>query len=82
MLDHPNPASRPPSAPPRVTHVTPLRRDAVFDGRAEQAALQVVVHDDGGGSSETVMVFTVAQLEQSYAQFARLLAARDAVRGE
>ncbi|MQY14242.1 hypothetical protein SRB5_44040 [Streptomyces sp. RB5] len=66
--------------PPRVSHVVPMRRDAEYDPRADQAALSAVVHFEDGSSSETVVILTAVQLEHWYAQIGRLLASRDAVR--
>lgn len=63
--------------PVPVTHVTPLRRDAVYDFRAQQAALPVTVHSEDGDSCETVLILTPAQVELFYAQFDRLIKARD-----
>ncbi|MFD4144136.1 hypothetical protein [Streptomyces sp. NPDC058572] len=69
---------RPVPAP--VTHVTPLRRDAVYDHRAAQAALPVTVHYEDGGACETVLVLTPAQVELYSIQFTRLIAARESAR--
>ncbi|MEU9332961.1 hypothetical protein AB0D49_07290 [Streptomyces sp. NPDC048290] len=66
--------------PVPVTHITPMRRDALYDHRAQQAALAVTVHHEDGGTSETVLVLTPAQVELYSIQFARLIAARETAR--
>ncbi|NMO36224.1 hypothetical protein HG826_22155 [Streptomyces sp. GMY01] len=59
-----------------VTQVTPVRRDAIYDHRAQQAALPVTVHYEDGGTCETVLVLTPAQVELYSIQFTQLIAAR------
>lgn len=63
--------------PVPVTHVTPMRRDAVYDHRAQQAALAVTVHYEDGGSCEAMLVLTPAQAELYHTQFERLLRERE-----
>ncbi|MFJ3494836.1 hypothetical protein ACIPPJ_14740 [Streptomyces sp. NPDC086091] len=62
--------------PVPVTHATPMRRDAVYDHRAQQAALAVTVHFEDGGSCDAMLVLTPAQVELHHAQLERLLDAR------
>ncbi|WP_199293876.1 hypothetical protein [Streptomyces sp. GMY02] len=62
--------------PVLVTQVTPVRRDAIYDHRAQQAALPVTVHYEDGGTCETVLVLTPAQVELYSIQFTQLIAAR------
>ncbi|MFS8359076.1 hypothetical protein ACLVWO_05860 [Streptomyces sp. CWNU-52H] len=64
------------SVPVPATHVTPMRRDAVYDHRAQQAALAVTVHHEDGGSYESVLILTPAQVELYHAQLERVLDAR------
>ncbi|MFJ8488645.1 hypothetical protein ACIRBZ_09735 [Streptomyces sp. NPDC094038] len=63
--------------PVPVTHVTPMRRDAVYDHRAQQSALVVTVHYEDGGSCEAMLVLTPAQVELYHNQLERLLGARE-----
>jgi hypothetical protein len=69
---------RPVPAP--ITHVTPMRRDAVYDRRAQQAALPVTAHYEDGGTCETMLVLTPAQVELYHIQFAQLIQARESAR--
>lgn len=62
--------------PVPVTHVTPIRRDAIYDHRAQQAALAVTVHHEDGGTSETVLILTPAQVELYCIQLQQLIGAR------
>ncbi|MEU6404087.1 hypothetical protein [Streptomyces sp. NPDC046985] len=62
--------------PVPVTQVTPMRRDAIYDHRAQQAALPVTVHYEDGTTCETVLVLTPAQVELYSIQFTQLIAAR------
>ncbi|GAA4795441.1 hypothetical protein GCM10023220_22290 [Streptomyces ziwulingensis] len=66
------------SVPVPATHVTPMRRDAVYDHRAQQAALAVTVHYEDGGSCEAMLILTPAQVELYHIQLERLLGARQA----
>ncbi|MBB4784420.1 hypothetical protein [Streptomyces rapamycinicus] len=49
--------------PVPVTHVSPLKRDVIYDHRAQQAALPVMVHHEDGGMSESVLILTPGQVE-------------------
>ncbi|GHF70075.1 hypothetical protein GCM10018787_18260 [Streptomyces thermodiastaticus] len=62
--------------PVPVTHVTPMRRDALHDHRAQQAVLPVTAPDEDGGTRETVLVPTPAQVEAYSLQWAQLVDAR------
>lgn len=63
--------------PVPVTHVTPVRRDAVYDSRAQQAAMAVTVHYEDGGACESMLVLTPAQVELYYNQLGHMLKARE-----
>jgi hypothetical protein len=67
--------------PVPVTHATPLKRDAAYDHRAQQAALPVTVHYEDGGTCETMLVLTPSQVELHYAQLGRLIGARETAKG-
>ncbi|MET9819346.1 hypothetical protein [Streptomyces sp. NPDC006355] len=66
--------------PVPVTHVTPMKRDAAYDHRAQQAALPVTVHYEDGGACETMLVLTPAQVELYYSQLGQLIKARESAR--
>lgn len=63
--------------PVPVTHVTPVKRDAVYDPRAQQAAMAVTVHYEDGGVCESMLVLTPAQVELYYNQLGRMIKARE-----
>lgn len=65
---------RPVSIP--VTHVTPQRRDVVYDARTQQAALPVSIHHEDGGTSESVLILTPGQVELYQLQLDRLIRLR------
>lgn len=67
--------------PVPVTHVTPVKRDAVYDHRAQQAAVPVTVHYEDGSVCETLLVLTAMQVELYYMQFDALIEAKDSARG-
>ncbi|MCA1219877.1 hypothetical protein [Streptomyces sp. 8L] len=60
-----------------VTHVTPQKRDVLYDHRAEQAALPITIHHKDGGTSESVLILTPAQVELYRMQLERLIARRE-----
>lgn len=66
--------------PVPATHVTPMRRDAIYDHRAQQAALPVTVHYEDGGVCETVLLLAPAQVELYSIQFGRIIEARETAR--
>ncbi|MFI9626887.1 hypothetical protein [Streptomyces sp. NPDC052042] len=63
--------------PVPVTHVTPMKRDAVYDHRAQQAAVPVTVHYEDGSVCETLLVLTALQVELYYMQFDHLIEAQE-----
>ncbi|MER6527646.1 hypothetical protein [Streptomyces sp. NPDC001508] len=63
-----------------VTHVTPQRRDVMYDARAQQGALPVTVHHEDGGTSESVLVLTPAQVELLHHQLGQLIERREQAR--
>ncbi|MFB7931874.1 hypothetical protein ACFC4C_22515 [Streptomyces sp. NPDC056039] len=67
--------------PVPVTHVTPMKRDAVYDHRAQQAAVRVTVHYEDGGTCETMLVLTPGQVELYHLQLGQLIEARESARG-
>ncbi|MGW6743102.1 hypothetical protein ACWGDX_20660 [Streptomyces sp. NPDC055025] len=66
--------------PVPVTHVTPMRRDAVYDSRAQQVGLAVTVHFEDGGACESLLVLTPAQVELFHTQLGRVIKARESAR--
>ncbi|MEV6165405.1 hypothetical protein AB0L71_26465 [Streptomyces sp. NPDC052052] len=66
--------------PVPVTHVTPMKQDAVYDHRAQQAAVPVTVHYEDGSVCETLLVLTSMQVELYYLQFDQLIEARESTR--
>lgn len=66
--------------PAQVTHVTPQKRDVVYDHRAQQGALRVEVHYEDGGTTETLLVLTPDQLELYALQIGRIIEQRDNAR--
>lgn len=66
--------------PVPVTHVTPVKRDAVYDHRAQQAAVPVTVHYEDGSICETLLVLTAMQVDLYYMQFDALIEAKDSAR--
>ncbi|EGX55039.1 hypothetical protein SZN_34917 [Streptomyces zinciresistens K42] len=63
--------------PVPVTHVTHVKRDAVYDPRAHQAAMAVTVHYENGGVCESMLVLTPAQVELYHHQLSRMIQARE-----
>ncbi|MGW7431878.1 hypothetical protein ACWGIN_20305 [Streptomyces sp. NPDC054861] len=63
-----------------VTHVSPQRRDVIYDHRAQQAAVPVTVHHEDGGTSESVLILTPAQVEMLHLQFEQVLERRENAR--
>ncbi|RNL71314.1 hypothetical protein [Streptomyces sp. I6] len=60
-----------------VTHATPLKRDATYDHRAQQAALDIEVHHADGRTTTSVLVLTPDQVELYAIQFEQLIAKRE-----
>lgn len=63
-----------------VTHATPLKRDAIYDHRARQAALPLAIHRADGGTSDSVLVLTPDQVELYAIQFERIIDQREQAR--
>ncbi|MFY1678697.1 MULTISPECIES: hypothetical protein [unclassified Streptomyces] len=63
-----------------VTHATPLRRDATYDHRAQQAALDIEIHHTDGRTTTSVLVLTPDQVELYAIQFEQLIAEREQAR--
>ncbi|MEU5267285.1 hypothetical protein [Streptomyces hygroscopicus] len=63
-----------------ITHVTPQRRDVVYDARAQQAALPVAVHHEDGGTSESLLILTPAHVELYHLQLEQLIERREKAR--
>ncbi|MBD0743983.1 hypothetical protein BG418_20645 [Streptomyces sp. CBMA152] len=51
-----------------------LVTDAVYDRRAKQVSLAVLVHYEDGGSSEAALILTPSDMEQLHARTGRILA--------
>ncbi|MFF8992353.1 hypothetical protein ACF09H_20915 [Streptomyces sp. NPDC014983] len=66
--------------PVPVSHVTPVKRDAVYDHRAQQAAVPVIVHYADGATCETLLVLTEMQVDMCYMQFDQLIETRETAR--
>jgi len=60
-----------------ATHVTPLKRDVMYDHRAQQAALAIEVHHTDGRTVQSVLVLTPDQVELYAVQFDQLIARRE-----
>lgn len=73
-----NPAVHGVEAP--VTHATPLKRDAAYDHRAQQAALDIEVHHADGRTTQSVLVLTPDQVELYAIQFGQLIDKREQAR--
>ncbi|GAA1149749.1 MULTISPECIES: hypothetical protein [Streptomyces violaceusniger group] len=67
--------------PVPVTHVSPLKRDVIYDHRAQQAALPVMVHHEDGGMSESVLILEPAQVELYRIQLDHIIEQRHQARG-
>ncbi|GAA1894304.1 hypothetical protein [Streptantibioticus ferralitis] len=59
-----------------VTHATPAKRDAAYDHRAQQAALDIELHHTDGRTTSSVLVLTPAQVELYAIQFEQLISKR------
>lgn len=62
--------------PAQVTHITLLKRDVIYDHRAQQGALPVEVHHEDGGTAESLLVLTPDQVELYHCQTERLISRR------
>ncbi|MET8682391.1 hypothetical protein ABZW18_33720 [Streptomyces sp. NPDC004647] len=56
-----------------VTHATPLKRDATYDHRAQQAALGIELHHTDGRTTQAVLHLTPDQVELYAIQFEQLI---------
>jgi hypothetical protein len=63
-----------------ITHVSPQQRDVIYDHRAQQAALPVTVHHEDGGTSESVLILTPAQVELYHLQLEKVIERREKAR--
>ncbi|MFD6421335.1 hypothetical protein [Streptomyces sp. NPDC060198] len=64
--------------PVKATHATLLPgRDAVYDPRARQGSVPVILHCDDGSTLDGALILTSAELERLYAQTNRLLVAHE-----
>ncbi|HCA84069.1 MAG TPA: hypothetical protein DEQ61_00270 [Streptomyces sp.] len=59
-----------------MAHVTPQRRDVIYDHRAKQAALPVTAHHEDGSTSESLLILTPAQVELYHMQLEQLIERR------
>ncbi|MBT2397225.1 hypothetical protein [Streptomyces sp. ISL-100] len=66
--------------PVPITHVSPSKRDVIYDHRAQQAALPVTVHHEDGGTSESLLILTPAQVQLYLFQFEQLIERRENAR--
>ncbi|WP_229834823.1 hypothetical protein [Streptomyces xantholiticus] len=66
--------------PAQVTHVTPAKLDVVYDHRAQQGAMPLVVHCEDGGTSEALLVLTLGELELYSYQVGRIIELREKAR--
>lgn len=57
-----------------------MRRDAVYDPRAQQGSLPVQVHFEDGGVSEVTLILTPDQMEVCAYQIGRIIDQRNAKR--
>ncbi|WP_242705317.1 MULTISPECIES: hypothetical protein [Streptomyces] len=67
--------------PARPTHATLLVTDAVYDPRAKQGSVAILVHHEDGGRSEAALILTPADLERLHAQTGRMLGDHERSRG-
>ncbi|MEV0444812.1 hypothetical protein AB0I84_04575 [Streptomyces spectabilis] len=65
--------------PARPTHATLVEKpEPVYDRRANQASMPLLVHFEDGTTTEATAILTPAEMERLYAQAGRLLADHDA----
>ncbi|WP_171164215.1 hypothetical protein [Streptomyces sp. I05A-00742] len=69
------------TVPVPVTHVTLLKRDALYDHRAQRAVMRVQVHFEDGSNVESTLLLTPSELLMSQIQFERLIQQRERARG-
>ncbi|MDI6413103.1 hypothetical protein QLX52_30300 [Streptomyces albus] len=63
-----------------VTHATPLKQDATYDHRAQQAVLAIEVHHTDGRTVHSVLVLTPNQVELYAIQLEQIIAKREQAR--
>ncbi len=63
-----------------VTHATPLKRDATYDHRAQQAALGIQLHHTDGRTTQSVLILTPDQVELYAIQLEQLTTKRQQAR--
>ncbi|WP_051799182.1 hypothetical protein [Streptomyces sp. NRRL S-337] len=61
-----------------ISHITPDRRDVVYDSRAHQAGLPVTVHHHHGVAEPAILVMDPGQMELYALQLERAIAKRKA----
>ncbi|WP_240351528.1 hypothetical protein [Streptomyces olivoreticuli] len=66
--------------PAQATHVTPMKRDAVYDHHAQQGTVPVQIHYEDGGTSEALLVLTPDQMELYHYQVGRIIGLRGKAR--
>lgn len=65
------------SAISRVTHTTPMTRDLVYDHRARQAALPVLLHHSDSSTDESVLILTPSEMQLYAIQIERAIKIRE-----
>ncbi|MEU1313404.1 hypothetical protein ABZ419_31545 [Streptomyces cinnamoneus] len=68
--------------PARPTHATLLVTDPVYDPRAKQGSVAILVHHEDGGRSEAALILTSADLERLHTQTGRMLGDSERSPGE
>ncbi|WP_240957923.1 hypothetical protein [Streptomyces barkulensis] len=63
--------------PAKATHATLLVRDALYDHRARQGSMAILVHHEDGSSTEAVLVLTPPDMERLHSQTERILTERE-----
>ncbi|MEU1016878.1 MULTISPECIES: hypothetical protein [unclassified Streptomyces] len=59
-----------------VTYATPLKQDATYDHRAQQAALGIQLHHTDGRTTQSVLILTPDQVELYAIQLEHLITKR------
>ncbi|WFB08771.1 hypothetical protein LRS74_18280 [Streptomyces sp. LX-29] len=70
------------SLPLTVTHATPLKRDVIYDRRAQQAALAIRLHCADGSALDSALILTPDQVELYHLQLAQAIEQRAIARRE
>ncbi|RLV09053.1 hypothetical protein CTZ27_06775 [Streptomyces griseocarneus] len=66
--------------PAQATHVTPMKRDAAYDHRAQQGIVPVRIHYEDGGTSDALFVLTPDEMELYHCQVGRIIELRGKAR--